>query len=384
MKVLIVGGDGFCGWPTALKFASEGWKVTIIDNLSRRLIDEETSSNSLVKISSISKRIQTARQHIGEISFVKMDVAKEYERLCQLIREELYDTVIHFGEQRSAPYSMIDDYTRNYTVDNNLIGTHNICSALVRESPQTHLIHLGTMGVYGYNKEFGPIPEGYLDVQIKSTRKSADILYPANPGSIYHLTKCLDQLVFQFYHKNWGLRITDLHQGIVWGFQTELTASHKSLTNRFDYDGIYGTVLNRFVVQALNDHSLSVYGTGGQTRAFINIEDTGNCVLIAANNPPEKLDQVRIFNQVAETKNVLELARTISEITGAKIEHLDNPRKELAENELEVGATGLKSLGFKPILLDRKLIDDIMALDFTSAEFNSNNINNSPKWTSSN
>ena len=217
MRFIIFGGDGFCGWPTSLHLAANGHEVLIVDNLVRRKIDQDLGSNSLTEIAQIDDRVSTARKVIGNIDFQLIDVAREPERVRQLIKEFQPDTVVQFAEQRAAPYSMLGDDERRYTVDNNISGTHNICSALVDHAPSCHLIHLGTMGVYGYSKDFGSIPEGYLDIKIKSTEKDVDILYPANPGSIYHMTKCLDQLIFQFYAKNWNLRVTDLHQGIVWG-----------------------------------------------------------------------------------------------------------------------------------------------------------------------
>jgi UDP-sulfoquinovose synthase len=237
------------------------------------------------------------------------------------------------------------------------------------------------MGVYGYSREFGSIPEGYLNVTINETGAETDILYPTNPGSVYHMTKSLDQILFQFYNKNWKLKITDLHQGIVWGTQTEETKLHPSLVNRFDYDGIYGTVLNRFITQAAIDHPLTVYGTGGQRRAFIHINDTTECVRLATENPPEDVSKVRIFNQVSEVRGVEELAMIINNKYGTEIKYYDNPRKELSENDLEVHNEGLVSLGFEPILLKDNLIDDVK---FIANELKDNidvsNIMSSPKW----
>ena len=221
MKVIVLGGDGFCGWPTSLKLAKFGHEVTIVDNRARRAIDDELSSGSLTDISSIRDRIAAAKEHVGEIEFRNIDVAKDPAALVSLLREVKPDAIVQFAEQRAAPYSMLGDTERRYTVDNNISGTHNICSAIVEVDPTIHLVHLGTMGVYGYSKAFGAIPEGYLDIEIKQTGNDVQVLYPASPGSVYHMTKCLDQLIFQFYNKNWKLQITDLHQGIVWGTQPE-------------------------------------------------------------------------------------------------------------------------------------------------------------------
>ena len=377
MKIFVLGGDGFCGWPTALKLAKEGHEVHIMDNLSRRRIDDELRSNSLTDIHPIGVRTDTARGLGYNIRFWNIDVTN-YGYLAKAINELKPDTIVHFAEQRAAPYSMIGQHERRYTVDNNVTGTHNVLNAIVDHSPETHLVHLGTMGVYGYSKEFGAIPEGYLNVKVNSTQQDTDILYPTNPGSVYHMTKSLDQLLFQFYNKNWGVKITDLHQGIVWGTQTEETMEDPRLVNRFDYDGVYGTVLNRFISQAASGNDLTVYGTGGQKRAFIHIQDTANCIKLAIENPVED-SKVRIFNQVSEVRSVLELAKLISEKYGSNINYVENPRKELAENDLEVSNAGLKSLGFEPITLNESLIEDVK---FIAQEGNvkKENILTSPKW----
>lgn len=382
MKIIIFGGDGFCGWPTSLHLAALGHEILIVDNLVRRKIDDELGSGSLTKISSISDRVKVANDLVGKIEFRLLDVAQDPDALRELIREYQPDAVVQFAEQRAAPYSMIGDVQRRYTVDNNTSGTHNICSALVDEKPDCHLVHLGTMGVYGYSKEFGDIPEGYLGVQIKETKEDVEILYPANPGSIYHMTKCLDQLIFQFYSKNWGLRVTDLHQGIVWGVNTGQTLKDPALTNRFDYDGIYGTVLNRFLSQAANGYPLTVYGTGGQTRAFIHISDTAKCVELAITAQKPEKKRVRIFNQVAEVRSVLELAELVSGIYSVDYQLVSNPRNELPENQLSVSNKGLVNLGFEPITLSQGLLDDVNIIAQSSRElFNEENVLNSPLWS---
>ncbi|MDC1436506.1 NAD-dependent epimerase/dehydratase family protein [Gammaproteobacteria bacterium] len=381
MKIIVFGGDGFCGWPTSLRLANFGHTVVIVDNLSRRRIDNELSSGSLTKIASINDRIKVANDKCGEILYEFLDIAKQPDVVKELLRKYRPDAVVQFAEQRSAPYSMIGDLERRYTVDNNIAGTHNICSAIVDVDPSIHLVHLGTMGVYGYSKAFGAIPEGYLDIKINSTQNDTEILYPANPGSVYHLTKCLDQLIFQFYNKNWGLKITDLHQGIVWGVETEHTKLAPELVNRFDYDGIYGTVLNRFISQAANGLPLTVYGTGGQSRAFIHISDTARCIELAINSVDFDGSRPRIFNQVSEVRSVLELAKIIEKSYGAKIDYKQNPRKELAENELEVSNAGLVSLGFEPIKLDESLVEDVKYIaELTKERFNPDNVMTSPKW----
>lgn len=378
MKIAILGGDGFCGWPTALKLAAEGHEVRIFDNESRRKIDEVIKSNSLTDIKSLKTRIETAREQGYNITASFLDL-RIYSHFKHAIEEFKPEVMVHFAEQRAAPYSMISEKERRYTVENNIATTHNALNIMV-DYPEIHLVHLGTMGVYGYSKDFGAVPEGYLNVKINETQKDADILYPTNPGSVYHMTKSLDQILFQFYNKNWGLKITDLHQGIVWGTQTEETSLHPNLVNRFDYDGIYGTVLNRFIVQAANGHDITVYGTGGQKRAFIHISDTARCVQLAAENEPDG-NKVRIFNQVSEVKQVKELAFMCAGSIGGAVSYEENPRKELAENELEVSNEGLRSLGFEPILLSKELVNDIKFIaEQTKERFNANNVMTSPKW----
>jgi UDP-sulfoquinovose synthase len=234
---------------------------------------------------------------------------------------------------------------------------------IVESDLDIHVVHLGTMGVYGYGTSGGEIPEGYIDVVLPGGRPST-ILHPAYPGSVYHTTKCLDALLFQFYNKNDGIKVTDLHQGIVWGTNTPQTIRDERLINRFDYDGDYGTVLNRFIMQGALNVPLTVYGTGGQTRAFIHITDTAKCIEIAINNPPKSGDKVQIFNQVAETLRVGELAKLVAEKTGTSINYLANPRQESAENELEVANRKFKGLGLNPVLLDSNfgLVDEVRTI----------------------
>lgn len=335
-KVIVLGGDGFCGWPTSLYLSDQGHDVIVVDNLSRRKIDVELGCDSLTPIASAEDRCKVWSKVSGKnLRFKFLDLETDFAELLQLMKDEKPDTVVHFAEQRAAPYSMKDARRKRYTIDNNLSGTHNLLCAIVESGLDIHVVHLGTMGVYGYGTSGGEIPEGYLDVTLPSGKKTS-ILHPAYPGSIYHLTKCLDALVFQFYNKNDGIRVTDLHQGIVWGTNTPQTIRDERLINRFDYDGDYGTVLNRFLMQAALNIPLTVYGTGGQTRAFIHITDTARCIDIAINNPPKAGEKVEIFNQVAETLRVGDLAKLVSEKTGCGVRFLENPRKEDAENELDV------------------------------------------------
>ena len=363
MKLIIFGGDGFCGWPTALHLSARGHDVMIVDNLSRRKIDVELEVQSLTPIASLSDRIEAwerVSNHKIESRF--LDVATDYDALRDLLTSYQPDAVVHFAEQRAAPYSMKSAAHKRYTVDNNLNATHNVLAAIVESGLDIHVVHLGTMGVYGYGTAGMKIPEGYLTVQVDAGENGMveqEILYPANPGSIYHMTKTQDALFFQYYAKNDRLRITDLHQGIVWGTQTEETRKDEALINRFDYDGDYGTVLNRFLMQAAIGYPLTVHGTGGQTRAFIHIQDTVRCIELAITNPPQRGERVRIMNQMTETHRVRDLARMVSELTGAEIDQVDNPRNEADENDLFVANENFLSLGLKPITLDAGLLEEV-------------------------
>jgi UDP-sulfoquinovose synthase len=363
VKVLVLGGDGFCGWPTSLNLSDNGHDVTIVDNLSRREIDLELEVDSLTPIRPIGERIRVWKELTGkQIDFVHLDLAEEYDRFEGLLREIRPDAIVHFGEQRAAPYSMRNTIAKRYTVDNNVRGTHNVLAAIVATGLDIALVHLGTMGVYGYGwSGSAPIPEGNLTVKVPTPDGdiNREILHPANPGSVYHLTKTLDQLLFAFYAANDQLRITDLHQGIVWGTQTPQTALDERLINRFDYDGDYGTVLNRFLMQAAIGHPLTVHGTGGQTRAFIHIRDTVRCVQIALENPSDRGDKVMVFNQVTETYRVRDLAELISKLTGATIANLPNPRREAVENDLNVSRDQFIALGLDPTYLSEGLLEEI-------------------------
>ena len=363
MKVIVLGGDGFCGWPTALHLSAKEHEVIIVDNLSRRKIDVELEVQSLTPIQPMSARLAAWREAAGrDIRFENINVAENYARLLHLIQEFEPDAIVHFAEQRAAPYSMKSSWHKRYTVDNNLNATNNVLAAIVESETPAHLVHLGTMGVYGYGTAGIKIPEGYLPVKIEAEDGrliSQEILYPANPGSIYHMTKTQDQLLFAFYNKNDGLSITDLHQGIVWGTQTAETKRDERLINRFDYDGDYGTVLNRFLMQAAIGYPLTVHGTGGQTRAFIHIQDTVKCIELAIENPPQRGERVRILNQMTETHRVRDLAELVAQKTDAAIEYVENPRNEADENELKVENRRLLGMGLDPITLEDGLLEEV-------------------------
>ncbi len=363
MKVFILGGDGFCGWPTSLHLSKLGHDVTIIDNLSRRNIDNELETASLTPIQPMGERLRAWKEQTGRtITFHRLDVADNYHRLLTLIQDERPDAIVHFAEQRAAPYSMKSSWHKRYTVNNNLNATHNVLSAIVESGVDVHLAHLGTMGVYGYGTAGMKIPEGYLPVEVMTDdgdRVQQEILYPTNPGSIYHMTKTQDQLFFAYYAKNDEVRITDLHQGIVWGTNTEDTLGDERLINRFDYDGDYGTVLNRFLMQAAVGYPLTVHGTGGQTRTFIHIQDTVRCIQLALENSPQRGERVRILNQMTETHRVRDLAAMVSDMTGADVSFVPNPRKEDAENDLHVRNDLFLDLGLEPTTLSEGLLREV-------------------------
>ena len=362
-KIIILGGDGFCGWPTSLRLSKSGYDIIIVDNLSRRKIDIELECDSLTPIKPISTRIKAWKDITGRgIKYHNIDVAVQYHKLFTLIKDVKPQAIVHFAEQRAAPFSMKSPFFKRYTVDNNINATHNLLCAIAETGLDVHVVHLGTMGVYGYGTAGMAIPEGYLKVKVESEEghKEIDIMYPANAGSVYHMTKTLDALMFYYYNKNDDIRVTDLHQGVVWGTNTPETMMNEALINRFDYDGDYGTVLNRFLMQATVGHPLTVHGTGGQTRAFIHIRDTVNCIKLAIEHPPERGHRVNIFNQATETHKVRDLAGIVSEITGAEIRYYKNPRKEDTENNLKVINDKFLELGLDPIVLNEGLMSEVI------------------------
>jgi UDP-sulfoquinovose synthase len=363
MRILIFGGDGFCGWPTSLHLSARGHEVTIVDNLVRRAIDVELGVSSLTPIAPMAERLEAWADVSGRtIRHENVDVAKDFYRVADLFREVQPDAIVHFAEQRAAPYSMKSERHKRYTVENNVAATHNILCAIVESGVDAHVVHLGTMGVYGYGGG-ATIPEGYLPVDIigrDGARTRREILHPVDPGSVYHMTKTLDQLLFFYYNKNDRLRVTDLHQGVVWGTNTAETKLDPRLINRFDYDGDYGTVLNRFLMQAAIGYSLTVHGEGGQTRAFIHIRDTVRCIELALLNPPTRDERVRIYNQMTETHRIRDLAALVANLTGAGIEYLPNPRKEAIANDLTVEAKSLVELGLEPTHLERGLLEEVI------------------------
>jgi UDP-sulfoquinovose synthase len=363
VRILVLGGDGFCGWPASLHLSELGHDIVIVDNFARRAADVELEVSSLTPIAPLGTRLAAWHELTGrEIGFRRLDVAEDYHELLDLISSYRPDAVVHYAEQRAAPYSMKSSWHKRYTVTNNIGATHNLLAAIVESGTDPHVVHLGTMGVYGYGTPGVRLPEGYLTVRMQGDdgrEVEQEILYPANPGSVYHLTKTQDALTFAYYNRNDGVRVTDLHQGIVWGTETPETSIDERLINRFDYDGDYGTVLNRFVMQAAIGHPLTVHGTGGQTRAFIHIRDSVRCIQLAVENPPERGERVRIFNQMTEAHRLIDLAELVSGLTGAEISFVENPRNEASANELAVENRQLLDLGLEPITLEDGLVREV-------------------------
>jgi len=340
--------------------------VSIVDNGVRRRIDDDLGSQSVTPIRSLPERVLAWASESGShINLHRLDLAVDYEALCNLLVEQRPDIVIHMAEQRSAPYSMLSSEGARYSIDNNVRGTHNLLAAMVETGLSPHLIHLGTIGVYGYGSAGLRLPEGYLRVSARGSdgrMVDKEIIYPGEPDSVYHLTKALDQQLFAFYARSYGLRITDLHQGIVWGTQSTETRRDPLLVNRFDHDTIYGTVVNRFLLQALGGRPLTVYGSGNQTRAFIHIEDMLTCITLAAANPPEAHQRTRIVNQYSQIATLNELAAQIATLTGATITHRQSRNWEPEFNEFDVDRTILTGLDFAPQTFQDRMADEIRDL----------------------
>ncbi len=362
MHVLIAGGDGYLGWPTALHLSQAGHDVAVLDNFARRDYDTELGTASLVPIADLQTRIGAWRQVSGREIVSYVGDLLDADFIYQVLAEFSPDAVVHFGEQRAAPYSMIDRAHAVYTQHNNVIGNLNLLFAIAETAPGIHLVKLGTMGEYGTPNI--DIEEGWLDVEHNG--RADRMLFPKRPGSFYHLSKVHDSHNIEFACRTWGLRSTDLNQGVVYGQQTPETALDQRLATRFDYDAVFGTVLNRFVVQAVLGEPLTVYGQGGQTRGFLDIRDTVECVRIAVENPAEA-GEYRVFNQMTEMFSVAQLADVVADTFPGPVQiaQMDNPRVEAAEHYYNVNHTGLLGLGLEPHPLSDTLIESLFDIAAT-------------------
>jgi UDP-sulfoquinovose synthase len=360
MRILVIGGDGYLGWPTAMYLADRGHEIAVVDNFQRRLWDHEIGASSLIPILPLQDRIRVWSElgkppiaaHVGDIT--------DWDFVDRLFKRLEPEAIIHYGEHRSAPFSMLSRRHAVLTQVNNVVGTMNLLFAMRDLAPESHLVKLGTMGEYGTPNI--DIEEGFLEVTHKGR---TDVLpYPKQAASFYHLSKVHDSNNIMFVCRAWGLRSTDLNQGVVYGVHTDETALHPGLATRFDYDDVWGTVLNRYCVQAAINHPLTVYGKGGQTRGFLDIRDTLRCVELATVNPAEA-GEYRVFNQFTEQFTVAELAVKVAEAARKLdwdpiIENVTNPRTEAEEHYYNAAHTKLMDLGLQPHLLSETLIDTLL------------------------
>ncbi|MBF8185044.1 NAD-dependent epimerase/dehydratase family protein [Nonomuraea sp. K274] len=356
MRVLVLGGDGYLGWATALYLSQCGHDVAVADNFVRRQYDFELGADSLVPIESLQVRTAAWRELTGKSIEMFVGDLTDADFTYQMIKDFRPESVVHFAEQRAAPYSMIDRKHAVYTQVNNVVGTLNLLYAINEIDRDIHLVKLGTMGEYGTPNI--DIEEGWLELEHKG--RTDRVLFPKRPGSFYHLSKVHDSHNMEFACRIWGLRATDLNQGVVYGQQTAETMLDDRLATRFDYDAVFGTVLNRFVVQAVLGHPLTVYGSGGQTRGIIDIRDTVRCIQLACENPADP-GEFRVFNQMTESMSVLDIARTVAECYPGEvtIDHLENPRVEYEQHYYNVTHSGLVELGLEPHLLSDTLITSL-------------------------
>jgi UDP-sulfoquinovose synthase len=360
MRVLILGGDGFCGWPTALYLSSRQYEVAVLDNLARRAWDDELGTNSLTPIASIEDRIDAWERTSGRKIELFLGDLNDYGLVADAFARFKPDAIVHFAEQRSAPYSMIDREHAVFTQVTNVVGTLNVLFAMKEHAPDAHLIKLGTMGEYGTPNI--AIEEGYITIEHEG--RTDTLPFPKQPGSFYHLSKVHDTHNIQFTCRIWGLRATDLNQGVVYNADTDEARLDPLLENRFDYDGIFGTVLNRFIVEAAIGHPLTVYGEGGQTRGFIDLRDTVRCIEIAAQNPPRE-GEMRVYNQFTEQFSVRELAERVHAVArqsglDTTITQIPNPRVELGHHFYQAKHTRLLDLGLRPHLLADETISALL------------------------
>jgi UDP-sulfoquinovose synthase len=360
MKVLILGGDGYLGWPTAMDFAAAGHEVTVIDNYLRRTITEKTDSEGLFITPSLTQRAAIFKSLTGHEINVRIGDLADAEVMFDVVRDTAPDTIIHYAEQPSAPYSMRGFPEARETFQNNLNVTFNCIWAMIEHAPKAHLVKLGTMGEYGTPNI--DIEEGWIDIEHKG--RTGKFLFPRAAGSLYHTTKVLDTDLLWFYVRIYGLKVTDLMQGPVYGISTKEADLDPRLVPNFNYDDIFGTVVNRFMVQAVAGIPLTVYGGGGQTRGYLNLKDTLQCVMLAAQNPADE-GELKVFNQLTETFSVNELAEKVHSVgngmgLNVEIKSIENPRKEMEEHYYNPTHSGLVELGLEPHFMTEDVVSSML------------------------
>lgn len=384
MKVLVLGGDGYCGWPTALYLSKQGFNVAIVDNFYRRFWDLELGIETLTPIQTLEVRVAAWRVITNKSIKIFKGNVTNWNFISKVFSNYQPDAVVHFAEMRAAPYSMIDREHAVFTQTNNIVGTLNVLCAIKEHTPSCHLVKLGSMGEYGTPNI--DIEEGFI--KIESNGRSDILPFPKSPGSFYHLSKVHDSYNIMFCCNIWGIKATDLNQGIVYGTMTDEIEMDSNLINRFDYDQIFGTVLNRFCVQAAINHPLTVYGKGGQTRGVLDIRDTVRCIELAIINPPKR-GEYRVFNQFTEQYSVIELAQIVKAAAekfglNVSINCIPNPRIEKEAHYFCAKHTKLIDLGLKPHYLSNSLIDSLLNIAIRYKErINKNTINPQINWCKS-
>ncbi len=361
MRVMILGGDGYLGWPTAMYLSNKGHDVAVVDNMLKHYWEAEIGVEPLAQIRPLHVRVKRWKELTGKtIQTYVGDIAENHRFVYKFLDEFKPDALVHYAEQPSAPFSMIDRDKCVHTQRNNVMGTLNVMFAMQHTNPDIHMVKLGTMGEYGTPNI--DIEEGWLELEHKGRKDR--VLYPKKPGSFYHLSKVHDSNNLEFACRIWGMRVTDLNQGVVYGINTDETRMHPDLGTSFHYDAVFGTVLNRFVVQAVHGMPMTVYGKGGQTRGFLNIRDTLQCVELALLNPADR-GEFRVFNQFTEQFSVNDLAQMVARVAkdhglNAKVDHIANPRVEMEEHYYKAVHSALPALGLKPHLLNDEVIDHML------------------------
>ncbi len=362
MKILILGGDGYLGWPSAMQLSAYGHEVVVVDNYLRRRMAQEQDVDPLFQVANLHERVRLWQAHSGKKIEVFIGDLTDWDFISDVFGKVQPDAVIHYAEQPSAPYSMIDRKAATLTIQNNIMVTANVIFAVREFSPDAHIVKIGTMGEYGTPNI--DIEEGWIDVKHKGREQK--FLYPRQAGSLYHTTKVMDTDMLWFYVRMWDLRVTDLMQGPVYGLVTDENENHPELYPFFSYDELFGTVLNRFVAQAVVGYPLTVYGKGGQTRGYLNIKDTLNCVRLSLENPADK-GELRIFNQLTETFSVNELAERVQRVGNGmgldvEIKSIENPRKELEDHYYNPVHSGLVELGLEPNFLTDEVLAQMIEI----------------------